>query len=340
MSGPSSLCSFCRHIPLDVEALEKLRLKARTKGGGLRPSSLDISEKIERFAREDRAVFALGKTGEVLRSSCPFCKVVATAVRDIKRHTGWKDLKANTPLRLRWSNVGPGNKGVFTLNDKDDVYISFVGERTIGPLTARLVQSRACVLYPAALQVVPSEVARWIAECENEHGAECNPRPEASTTTGLVKDSYRGLYLMRFVDVHQKCIVERTEVVRYVALSYVWGAAVNFRLTRMKKRQMGRPGVLSESWQGLPATIRDAIDLTRACGEKYLWVDSLCIIQDDVEDLDAGTRVMDLVCKSGRSPKKMKQPPPPQKKNKLTFPFCFFSNFSLYFLNKNSGYLS
>lgn len=311
MSGPSSLCAFCRHIPLDVDALEKLRLKARPKGGGLRPSSSDISEKTQRFAREDRAVFDLGKTGELLRSSCPFCKVVATAVRDIKRNIGWKDLKADTCLRLRWSNVSPGNKGVFTLNDKDDVYIAFVGERTIGPLTARLVQSRACVIYPAALHVVPSEVARWIAECEHEHGTECNPK--ASTTTGPIRHHYRGLHLMRFVDVHQKCIVERTEVVRYVALSYVWGAAVNFRLTRMKKRQMGRPGVLSESWQGLPATIRDAIDLTRACGEKYLWVDSLCIIQDDVEDLDAGTRVMDLVCKSAGSPEKLKQPPPPKK---------------------------
>lgn len=275
-------------------------------------------------------MFDLGKTGDVLRSSCPFCKVVATAVRDIKRNIGWKDLNPDTSLRLRWSNVGPGNKGAFTLNDKDDVYICFVGERTIGPLTEKLVQARACVLYPAKLHVVPSEVARWIAECEHGHGAECNPR---ASTTGLIKDSYRGLHLMRFVDVHQKCIVERTEVVRYVALSYVWGAAVNFRLTRMKKRQMGRPGVLSESWQGLPATIRDAIDLTRACGEKYLWVDSLCIIQDDVEDLDAGTRVMDLVCKSAGSLETLKQtpsPPPPPKK--LTSPFSFFSTFSLYLL--------
>lgn len=255
-----------------------------------------MSGETQRIA-QDRAVFALGETDRVLRSSCPFCKVVATAVRDIKRNIGWKDLKADTPLKLKWSHVGPGFKGVFTLNDKDDVYISFIGEGIIGPLTVRLMQSNACVVHPTPLHLVPSEVTRWIADCEHTHGAECNA--EASIT-GLIKDSYRGLRLMRFVDVHQKCIIERTEVVRYVALSYVWGAAATFRLTRMNQPQMRRPGVLSSL--ELPATIWDAINLTRACGEKYLWADSLCIVQNDVEDLDAGTRAMDLVCKSTGSP--------------------------------------
>ena len=31
----------------------------------------------------------------------------------------------------------------------------------------------------------------------------------------------------------------------------------------------------------LPATIKDAIEFTAAIGERYLWVDSLCIVQDD-----------------------------------------------------------
>lgn len=299
MSGPSSLCGFCRRIPLDVDALEKLRLKDSTEGGGLRPSSLYISKSVQRYAREDRAVFALGMTDRVMKSSCPLCKVVATAVRDIKRNIGWKDLRADTSLKLRWSNMGPGDKGVFTLNDKDDVYICFVGDRTIGPLTEKLVRARACVIYPAKLHVVPSEVAWWVAECEHGHGAECNAD---ASVTGLIKDSYRGLPLMRFVDVRMECIVERTEVVRYVALSYVWGAAATFRLTKANQPQMGRPGVLYESGVELPATIRGALDLTRACGESYLWVDSLCIIQNVVEDLDAGTSAMDLICKSEGSP--------------------------------------
>lgn len=34
----------------------------------------------------------------------------------------------------------------------------------------------------------------------------------------------------------------------------------------------------------LPATIQDAIELARCLGVQYLWVDSLCIIQDDTQD--------------------------------------------------------
>jgi len=33
--------------------------------------------------------------------------------------------------------------------------------------------------------------------------------------------------------------------------------------------------------QSLPQTVKDAIDLVSKMGEKYLWVDSICIIQDD-----------------------------------------------------------
>ncbi|KAJ8463325.1 hypothetical protein ONZ51_g10327 [Trametes cubensis] len=53
---------------------------------------------------------------------------------------------------------------------------------------------------------------------------------------------------------------------RYVALSYVWGGD-----------QPHHPAVL-------PQTILDAIRVTRALGMIFLWIDSLCIIQDSEED--------------------------------------------------------
>ena len=38
---------------------------------------------------------------------------------------------------------------------------------------------------------------------------------------------------------------------------------------------------MRELWGELPQAIKDAIELTDALGETYLWVDALCIIQDD-----------------------------------------------------------
>ncbi len=37
-------------------------------------------------------------------------------------------------------------------------------------------------------------------------------------------------------------------------------------------------------WQQLPKTFQDAIKITRKLGIPYLWIDALCIIQDDVQD--------------------------------------------------------
>jgi hypothetical protein len=36
--------------------------------------------------------------------------------------------------------------------------------------------------------------------------------------------------------------------------------------------------------KSLPKTFQNAITVTRMLGIRYLWIDSLCIIQDDVKD--------------------------------------------------------
>lgn len=38
------------------------------------------------------------------------------------------------------------------------------------------------------------------------------------------------------------------------------------------------------STKGLPQTVRDAVTVARRLGFRYLWIDALCIIQDDPQD--------------------------------------------------------
>jgi hypothetical protein len=42
----------------------------------------------------------------------------------------------------------------------------------------------------------------------------------------------------------------------------------------------------------LPKTFLDAIVVTKALGLRYLWIDSLCIIQDDEDDWLAESKTM------------------------------------------------
>jgi hypothetical protein len=48
--------------------------------------------------------------------------------------------------------------------------------------------------------------------------------------------------------------------------------------TSLPNRMQGIP------WSSFPKTFQDAIILTRAFGLRYLWIDALCILQEDVED--------------------------------------------------------
>lgn len=66
----------------------------------------------------------------------------------------------------------------------------------------------------------------------------------------------------------------------YIALSYVWGGDQQHKTTT-KNIETYICGIAVTL---LPQTIRDAIISTRELGLRYLWVDSLCILQDSEED--------------------------------------------------------
>jgi len=72
---------------------------------------------------------------------------------------------------------------------------------------------------------------------------------------------------------------------RYVALSHCWGKPSEeergANCTFMSNLAQRRRGI---NVAQLGRTFQDAIAVTRSLGERYLWIDSLCIIQDDRSD--------------------------------------------------------
>ncbi len=69
---------------------------------------------------------------------------------------------------------------------------------------------------------------------------------------------------------------------RYIALSYVWGSSRDamFKLTTANKLQLEA----EIPWAKLPRTHQEAIHIANALGYDFIWIDAVCIIQDDRQD--------------------------------------------------------
>ncbi|KAH8715628.1 hypothetical protein HC256_004429 [Beauveria bassiana] len=120
-----------------------------------------------------------------------------------------------------------------------------------------------------------SLIRRWIDQCDKCHQSTCLGRLEASS---LPKTK------LSLIDVEDLCIVTPNEPVRYAALSYVWGGDVLPMATKASITFLRLPGAfLKDGYLELPATIHDAVRVCANIGIRYLWVDSMCIVQDDLE---------------------------------------------------------
>lgn len=138
-------------------------------------------------------------------------------------------------------------------------------------------------------------------QCETLHGRECTHSGEPCFDTEplpLAKsarfDEIRpSLY---FVDVHFNCLVQDPPgACRYVALSYVWGNVTILRAYSCTVDRLRRPGSLWLSRHQLLALVTDAMNLVADMGERYLWVDSLCVLQDGGEAKAATINQMDVI---------------------------------------------
>jgi hypothetical protein len=79
-------------------------------------------------------------------------------------------------------------------------------------------------------------------------------------------------------------VIKPKKLVWYIALSYVWQQAMStgqLRLQKSNLEKLSSPRGLTHV--ELPAVIADTIALCGDIGENYLWVDRLCIVQDDPE---------------------------------------------------------
>ncbi|KAF2803123.1 HET-domain-containing protein [Mytilinidion resinicola] len=117
-------------------------------------------------------------------------------------------------------------------------------------------------------------VQSHIKACDEKHGC---------IATAANSDPFLPTRVLDLGDrnpVIRLCETGGTQRDRYATLSHCWGRSHHLVTLRSNKEDLMRKIKHDE----LPKTYSDAILLTRALNIRYLWIDSLCIVQDDKED--------------------------------------------------------
>ncbi|EMC93552.1 hypothetical protein BAUCODRAFT_245388 [Baudoinia panamericana UAMH 10762] len=120
-------------------------------------------------------------------------------------------------------------------------------------------------------------IKSWLDLCRKHHGEVCkvdiaHPREFDE----LIGETYFGV--IDVVDLQLKPLPRRA---KYAALSYVWGKGeLPYRTVRRNAPNHREHGGLEPHLDRLPKAIQDSIKLVQQLGIRYLWVDSLCIVQD------------------------------------------------------------
>lgn len=113
---------------------------------------------------------------------------------------------------------------------------------------------------------------QWKYQCQEDHGGTCD---QIFMTPRIGQ--------LRFVDVVDRCIIQSApDTVTWTALSYCWGGPQHHALQKTNLEKYMLPGSLPDDI--LPQGIIDAMAVTLALDERYIWIDSLCILQDDDKD--------------------------------------------------------
>lgn len=130
----------------------------------------------------------------------------------------------------------------------------------------------------------------WIAECKQNHvkchrtRSHSSPHPFARTID--VGDSIEQ-------NTVRLCNPEAIDPnAQYLTLSHCWGGVNDIHMLTKANYGSQFEGI---EIAALPKTFREAVYLTRRLRIRYLWIDSLCIVQDSAQDWDHEARCMGAI---------------------------------------------
>jgi hypothetical protein len=228
-----------------------------------------------------------------LSSSCMLCRIlIACRMEMPEKHAAKTSEKQHDCDRLyTMSSVDRTHlrkKGSFQPEGLCIVLVSGAESDCTNSDIVRHIRSKGCAVIvpdtqpilftpkPIPRQFDALSVRSWLSFCMKNHGLLCAPR----------KVSVRDLEV---IDCSTMTVEKHNGKSPYVTLSYVW-ATENGVCGPVQKRDGAKalPALLS-------AVIKDSIQVTKALGYRYLWVDKFCIDQDASDLKHDQIRQMDAI---------------------------------------------
>jgi hypothetical protein len=152
------------------------------------------------------------------------------------------------------------------------------------PVSVALSLHRRPLASSALSETNVVKIKSWIEDCEISHVECVRPKHDVFLPTRLVDvghpDCGDNLRLIQSSDTFKPGFKE-VEQAHYMALSYCWGSSEQL-LTTTHETLPTRLSLIT--FDSIPQALQDAVRVARILGIRYLWIDSLCIIQDDKAD--------------------------------------------------------
>jgi hypothetical protein len=136
----------------------------------------------------------------------------------------------------------------------------------------------------------------WLGDCDKSH-ADCRTKRTYFLPTRLIDVGDPKNQVLRLVETKHETILSS----HYIALSHPWGDTNAYEAFVTHRKDDTKSGhdlprfKKSIPYTDLPRTFKHAVDCTRKLNVRYLWIDSICILQGkDGDFADEAKRMEDV----------------------------------------------
>ncbi|KAH7079883.1 heterokaryon incompatibility protein-domain-containing protein [Paraphoma chrysanthemicola] len=275
-----------------------------------RIEELDLTREIYSDLTMTGQINALCSSLKARTRLCRLCLSVSEQLAGISRRLEEIDLNGIWPMQAEKFSLESFTNGIRVLPpdsvpEDDPLPFNVIRHQRDGATLLMLISAESLHLAEHISKYRPllnsgshealAQIRQWLQNCRAKHRCRSTISHRKLAEDELETLPTRIIDVAAFEDESKVQLVETTgqPKANWVALSHCWGHEKNHPLKTTRANLSQHLDSITMS--SLPKTFRDAVVATRRLGFRYLWVDSICIVQDDEQDWHRESRLMPMV---------------------------------------------